>query len=60
MRAHLGAVYEESDGAIVYRGEKVGLHIRVFINREEYLLMRLKMWDYCSRSGQIGILTNRW
>jgi len=34
VRAHIGPVYELSDGAIVYRGEKVGLHTRVFINRE--------------------------
>lgn len=34
VREHVGSVYEESDGAIVYRGEKVGLHTRVFINRE--------------------------
>ncbi len=27
-------VYEESDGAVVYRGEKIGLHTRVFINNE--------------------------
>ena len=27
-------VYDESDGAVVYRGEKLGLHTRVFINRE--------------------------
>lgn len=27
-------VYEESEGAIVYRGEKIGLHTRVFINKE--------------------------
>ena len=26
-------VYDESDGAVVYRGEKLGLHTRVFINR---------------------------
>ena len=26
-------VFEESDGAVVYRGEKVGLHTRVFITR---------------------------
>ena len=26
-------VYEMSDGAVVYRGEKVGLHTRVFINQ---------------------------
>ncbi len=34
VRGHVGTTYEESDGAIVYRGEKVGLHTRVFINRE--------------------------
>ena len=34
VRAHIGTTYEESDGAVVYRGEKVGLHTRVFINRE--------------------------
>lgn len=27
-------VYEESDGAIVFRGEKYGLHTRVFINSQ--------------------------
>ncbi|MBQ2660409.1 arginine--tRNA ligase [Candidatus Saccharibacteria bacterium] len=27
-------VYEMSDGAVVYRGEKVGLHTRVFINKD--------------------------
>ncbi len=34
VREHTGTTYEESDGAVVYRGEKVGLHTRVFINRE--------------------------
>lgn len=34
VRAHTGTTYEESDGAVVYKGEKVGLHTRVFINRE--------------------------
>lgn len=32
VREHTGTVFEESDGAIVYRGEKVGLHTRVFLN----------------------------
>ncbi len=32
--AHVGTTYEESEGAIVFRGEKVGLHTRVFINAE--------------------------
>jgi len=30
--AHVGTVFEESDGAIVFPGEKYGLHTRVFIN----------------------------
>lgn len=34
VRAHVGDVFEESDGAVIYRGEKVGLHTRVFINAE--------------------------
>ncbi len=34
VREHTGEVYEESKGAIVYKGEKVGLHTRVFINRD--------------------------
>ncbi len=32
--AHVGEVFEESAGAIVYRGEKCGLHTRVFINSQ--------------------------
>jgi len=34
VRTHIGDVFEESDGAVIYRGEKVGLHTRVFINAE--------------------------
>lgn len=34
VREHVGKVYEESDGAIVFNGEKHGLHTRVFINSE--------------------------
>jgi len=32
VRAHMGDVFEESDGAVVYRGEQDGLHTRVFLN----------------------------
>lgn len=28
-------VFEESDGAVVYKGEKVGLHTRVFLNSDK-------------------------
>lgn len=34
VREHLGNVFVESDGAIVFRGEDHGLHTRVFINSE--------------------------
>ena len=33
VKEHTGDVYEESDGAIVFRGEPYGLHTRVFINK---------------------------
>ncbi len=32
VKENLGSVFTESDGAIVYEGEKVGLHTRVFLN----------------------------
>ncbi len=34
VREHTGNVFEESEGAIIFRGEPYGLHTRVFINRE--------------------------
>lgn len=34
VRAHMGDVFEESEGAVVYKGEKAGLHTRVFINSQ--------------------------
>ncbi|MBR5389364.1 arginine--tRNA ligase [Candidatus Saccharibacteria bacterium] len=34
VREHIPVVYQESDGAIVFRGEDYGLHTRVFINKE--------------------------
>ena len=34
VRANLGKVFEESEGAVIYRGEQDGLHTRVFINSE--------------------------
>jgi arginyl-tRNA synthetase len=32
VRANLGKVFEGSEGAIVFKGEKYGLHTRVFVN----------------------------
>ncbi len=34
VREHTGEVFEESDGAVVYRGEQDGLHTRVFLNSQ--------------------------
>lgn len=34
VRAQVGEVFSESDGAVVFGGEAFGLHTRVFINRE--------------------------
>lgn len=34
VRANIGKVFEESQGAVVFRGEKYGLHTRVFINSQ--------------------------
>ena len=34
VKAHVGDVYEESNGAVVFPGEKYDLHTRVFINAE--------------------------
>ncbi|HBB65327.1 MAG TPA: arginine--tRNA ligase [Candidatus Vogelbacteria bacterium] len=32
---HMGTVFEESEGAVIYRGEKKGLHTRVFLNKDD-------------------------
>jgi arginyl-tRNA synthetase len=32
VKKHTGDIFEVSEGAVVYKGEKVGLHTRVFIN----------------------------
>jgi arginyl-tRNA synthetase len=34
VRQHIGDVFEESDGAVIFRGEKYGLHTRVFLNSQ--------------------------
>ena len=34
--------FEKSEGAIVYRGEKVGLHTRVFVTKEHYATYEAK------------------
>ncbi len=34
VKEHIGTVFHKSDGAVVFNGEDVGLHTRVFINSE--------------------------
>jgi len=34
VRAHMGSIFEESEGAIIFDGEKYGLHKRVFITTQ--------------------------
>lgn len=34
VKEHTGDVFQESDGAIVFKGEDVGLHTRVFVNSQ--------------------------
>ncbi len=35
-------IFEESDGAVIYCGEKVGLHTRVFVSKEHYATYEAK------------------
>lgn len=44
-------VYEESDGAVIFRGEKYGLHTRVFVNREGVPTYEAK---------DIGLVLTKW
>jgi arginyl-tRNA synthetase len=34
VKANIGKVFEESEGAVVYKGEQDGLHTRVFLNSQ--------------------------
>jgi arginyl-tRNA synthetase len=34
VQEHIGPVFEESEGAVIFAGEKFGLHTRVFINQQ--------------------------
>ena len=66
VQANTGKVFVGSEGAIVYKGEKVGLHTRVFINSEglptyeakDLGLVKLKSADYPKANRSI-IITGR-
>lgn len=51
VREHTGDVFEESDGAIVFKGEPYGLHTRVFINREGLPTYEAK---------DVGLIMQKW
>lgn len=34
VKAHIGDVFQESEGAVVFKGEEIGLHTRVFLNSQ--------------------------
>ena len=51
VQAHTQTVYEESDGAIIFVGERYGLHTRVFINKEGLPTYEAK---------DVGLLFTKW
>ncbi len=51
VKAQVGDVYEESNGAVVFPGEKYGLHTRVFVNAEGLPTYEAK---------DVGLLFTKW
>lgn len=51
VREHVGDVYKESDGAIVFEGEPYGLHTRVFVNAEGLPTYEAK---------DVGLILTKW
>jgi arginyl-tRNA synthetase len=66
VKQNTGRVFKESDGAIIYEGEKKGLHTRVFINSrglptyeaKDLGLAELKAADYPDAARSIIITAN--
>ena len=66
VEENVGKVFEESDGAIVFKGEKVGLHTRVFLTSQKLPtyeskdlgLAELKGKDYPNAKRSIVITAN--
>ncbi|MBI2009350.1 arginine--tRNA ligase [Candidatus Saccharibacteria bacterium] len=63
VKENIDKVFEKSEGAVVYKGEKVGLHTRVFLNSEglptyetkDLGLTKLKNKDYPNASQSLII-----
>ena len=51
VKKHIPEVYEESNGAVVFIGERYGLHTRVFINQEGLPTYETK---------DVGLLFTKW
>lgn len=51
VKQHIGSVFKESDGAVVFNGEEYGLHTRVFINSEGLPTYEAK---------DIGLIMKKW
>lgn len=51
VKEHLGSVYQESNGAIIFKGEDYGLHTRVFINSEGLPTYEAK---------DVGLIMRKW
>ena len=51
VKQHIGDVYTESNGAVIFDGEKHGLHARVFINSEGLPTYEAK---------DVGLIMHKW
>lgn len=51
VKEHIGKVFQESDGAVVFKGEDYGLHTRVFINSEGIPTYEAK---------DVGLIMTKW
>lgn len=66
VKENTGKIFEASDGAVVYKGERAGLHTRVFINSrglptyeaKDLGLIELKHKDFPSAAESIVITAN--
>jgi arginyl-tRNA synthetase len=66
VRKHTGSVFKQSEGAVIYDGEKVGLHTRVFITSKglptyeakDLGLAELKNRDFPNAARSIIITAN--
>lgn len=51
VQAHIGDVFQQSDGAVVFNGEAYGLHTRVFINSQGIPTYEAK---------DVGLIMKKW